>query len=188
MSLFRKYPPLPDEYAKMHGLTKAQFCAGLRETMNLVLDSPLYHKLYAMVEKKRSVPLLKQTQLSWGKFTNNRLQFSYEKNLLRERHARKKKMSSDRWFIPADFMYGSEQEDYGRTWPQCTPDELDAWMQFTMQILRLTGQHDAGHEITVSLEKLSEEQIQCALSAFHARGWPVSRDGQRMRIQSKSPN
>ncbi len=61
----------------MHGLTQTQYIAKLRETTDRVVNSMHHHKLYAMV-KKRVVP-----QLSWGKFTNNRLQVSYEAGIRR---------------------------------------------------------------------------------------------------------
>lgn len=88
------------------------------------------------------------------------------------------------WFIPADFMYGDAEEDYDKVWPK-QDAELNVWMEFIMQILNLTGQHPAGHRIVVSIAKLTEHQIQCALNDMRRRDWLVSINGTAMTIQSR---
>lgn len=93
------------------------------------------------------------------------------------------------WFVPADFMYGSTDEDDGKKWPSAAAEaEVNEWCRFTLQICDLTGQHEPGHHILVSVTSLTEYQIWCALRDMRARGWEVERDANLMSIRSRQPS
>lgn len=95
--------------------------------------------------------------------------------------------TAERWFIPADFMYGTPDEDKDKTWPEPDGPALRAWIAFTMQFLKLTGQHPPGTTMYIPTDDLTDVQKEHAIAEIEAREWPIEVVPHGITVVSKEP-